>query len=94
VWFSADVHEEHLNYLAKLIEQAVQRGLQAHTVAQPPSMYLTKQDMAKLLQVTPRTIDNLMARGILPFVRLGRTVRFRLKDVEAHIESHCLVDPR
>jgi excisionase family DNA binding protein len=44
--------------------------------------FLTKEGVAKLLQVSTRTIDNLMAKGALPFLKLGhRTVRFRRQDV-------------
>src|SRR6266581_4225328 len=78
--------------LLKLIEQAVQQGLRTHGEAQLPTTYLTKQDVARLLQVSVRTVENFMSRGLLPFFRIGRTVRFRLKDIEAHLESHRLVD--
>jgi len=78
--------------LLKLIEQAVQQGLRTHGEAQLPTTYLTKQDVARLLQVSVRTVENFMSRGLLPFFRIGRTVRFRLKDIEAHLESHGLVD--
>ena len=53
--------------------------------AQLPTTYLTKQDVARLLQVSVRTVENFMSRGLLPFFRIGRTVRFRLKDIEAHL---------
>ena len=44
--------------------------------------FLTKEGVAKLLQVSTRTIDNLMAKKVIPFLKLGhRTVRFRRQDV-------------
>jgi excisionase family DNA binding protein len=42
---------------------------------------LTKEGVAIYLRVTPRTVDNLMARGALPYLKIGRIVRFRLADV-------------
>jgi len=55
-----------------------------------PDPYLTKKDVAQMLQVTERTVDNYMDRGFLPYFKLGRTVRFRLKDIEAHIEEKLM----
>lgn len=44
--------------------------------------FLTKEGVAKLLQVSTRTIDNLMAKKAIPFLKLGhRTVRFRRQAV-------------
>lgn len=38
--------------------------------------FLTKGQVAKLLQVSARTIDTWMSDGTLPYRRFGRTVRF------------------
>jgi excisionase family DNA binding protein len=37
---------------------------------------LTKTDLAERLRVKPRTVDNWMAAGRLPFLKVGKTVRF------------------
>jgi excisionase family DNA binding protein len=37
---------------------------------------LTKLDLAERLRVKPRTVDNWMVEGRLPFLKLGKTVRF------------------
>ena len=37
---------------------------------------LTKIDLAERLRVKPRTVDNWMAAGRLPFLKVGKTVRF------------------
>lgn len=53
-------------------------------------MMLTRHDLAKRWQTTPRTIDRRRALGLLPWVDLARgtgkrpQVRFRLEDVEAY----------
>ena len=53
--------------------------------------YLTKREVAGLLHVTPRTIDNMMRRGQLVWVKLGRTVRFKLDALERHIDETARV---
>jgi excisionase family DNA binding protein len=42
----------------------------------PEDYLLTKTDLAERLRVKPRTVDNWMAEGRLPFLKLGKTVRF------------------
>lgn len=41
---------------------------------------LTKEDLAKLLKVTVRTIDRLRKEG-LPFLKVGNQIRFDKSDV-------------
>lgn len=48
---------------------------------------LTKRELANLLSCTERHIDNLSRRGVLPSVRLGRSVRFRRDAVMASIRK-------
>lgn len=46
--------------------------------ASPDSAVLTKAEAAKFLKVKPRTIDEWMRRGRVPFCKLpSGTVRFR-----------------
>lgn len=49
--------------------------------------YLTKTDLARHLQMTPRWINYRMADG-MPHHRWGRAVRFRLSEVEAWLEKY------
>jgi excisionase family DNA binding protein len=44
--------------------------------------------VAAKLSVSQRTVDNLMARGLIGYCKIGRAVRFLPKDVEAFIASH------
>jgi len=46
---------------------------------------LTKKGLAEVLQCTERHVDNLSRRGVLPSVRLGRSIRFRRDAVIASI---------
>lgn len=52
-----------------------------------PDVYLTKEEIAARLRLTPRTVNEWMAKDILPYYKLGRTVRFRWEEVrEAHVK--------
>jgi len=64
-----------------------------HSSATPGNEeFLTKSQIAVKLQVTGRTVDNFMARGILPYFKFGqRMVRFRFSDVQAHLDRTCRV---
>ena len=52
---------------------------------------VTKEQLAKVLQVTPRSIDRWRSEGWLPFLRIGGRIRFDLSDVVRHLETHCRV---
>ena len=43
---------------------------------------ITKDELAKFLRVSSRTVDNYVSRRRIPYIKLGRIVRFRLPDVE------------
>lgn len=42
-----------------------------------------KPGIAREIKVSPRTIDNYMARRVIPFIRIGRVVRFDVARVKA-----------
>jgi excisionase family DNA binding protein len=48
---------------------------------------LTKRDIARELQLGRRTIDVWMRQGRIPFLKIGKTVRFRLPDVLEKLQS-------
>jgi len=48
----------------------------------PYSRLLTTTELAKVLRSSSRAIYYLRERKLIPVVRLGRSVRFRLADVE------------
>jgi excisionase family DNA binding protein len=52
---------------------------------------VTKPEVARLLEISVRTVTRLMRNGTLPYLRLGRAVRFRLEDVQRHLNERCLV---
>jgi hypothetical protein len=51
---------------------------------------LTEDEAAALLKVQPATLATWRVRGRpnLPFVRIGRCVRYRQQDIGAFIEGH------
>jgi excisionase family DNA binding protein len=48
---------------------------------------MRKADVAELCSVSPRTIDQWVKEKKIPFVKIGRNVRFRWRAVEAAILS-------
>jgi len=42
---------------------------------------LSKRGLAPKLQISTRTLDDWMRKGRIPFLKVGKTVRFRLPDV-------------
>ena len=58
------------------------------------SQLLTKTEVAAYAQCTTRCIDNWMKLGYLPYFKIGRTVRFKVNDVDAHLNEHFRVDRR
>jgi hypothetical protein len=53
----------------------------------PNGELLKKGQLAKALNISPRSIENYMARGWVPYVRVGRCVRFDLADVLATLKA-------
>lgn len=58
--------------------------------ASPRQPLLTESEAAALLKVQPATLAAWRLRGHprLPFVRVGRCVRYRAQDLAAFIEGH------
>ncbi len=56
---------------------------------------IKKKELAKRLSVSPRTIDNWVAKRTIPFIRVGP--RFYLYDFEAvlsAIKKHYEIEPK
>ena len=55
--------------------------------------YETKSQVARRLNVSPRTIDNLMRQRRLPFIKLtSRIVRFPKAAVDDYLAGHCRIE--
>ena len=77
---------------AGLIPQEVWDGLQ-EKVSESSSVPIrpdlrTKREVAEMLRVTTRSINNLMREGVLPYIKPTgkRAVRFRMEDVQKLLE--------
>ena len=53
--------------------------------------YIDKGEVGRRTQMRPRTIDDWMKRGLLPYYKVGRSVRFKWSEVEAHLAANCRV---
>jgi hypothetical protein len=42
----------------------------------PETRLVTKSELAKILRVSPRCIDNWMRAKMVPYLKIGRLVRF------------------
>jgi len=51
-------------------------------------MLLTEREVARALRITRGTLQNQRCSGRgLPFLRLGRTIRYRQADVDAYLKA-------
>ena len=48
---------------------------------------LSKRGLAPQLEISTRTLDDWMRRGWVPYIKIGKTVRFRLEDVIAKLNA-------
>jgi excisionase family DNA binding protein len=54
-------------------------------------LLLTQREAATLLKLSVRTIERLRVSGVGPrFLRLGRSIRYRLTDIESYISSRVV----
>lgn len=52
-------------------------------------LLITKKEAAELLAISVRHLERLIADGVIKVIRLGRTVRLRLSDIQKLVESGC-----
>lgn len=62
--------------------------LQEHKIANKMiDPMLNKREIAARLRFSVRGVDNWMKRGLIPYLKIGRSVRFRWSEVERHLGS-------
>lgn len=55
---------------------------------------VSEREAALFLGLAIRTLQNRRWRGLPPrFVRLGRSIRYRVSDLEDYLDT-CLIEPR
>jgi len=63
----------------------------AQLLEQPDDALLTEEEVAALRRVDPKTISRERMAGTgCPYVKQGRTVRYRLGDFKAHVKAHTV----
>ena len=70
----------------ELKEQQPQNGKTQFDIL--PSLWLDTAQVAKLIGVTTRTIQNYRDSGILPYSQIGRVIRYRAQDVQDFLMQH------
>jgi len=55
------------------------------------NVIMNKKEVAKLLQFSERKIDYLRQDGKLPYIKIGRCVRFRLEDIQDFLQKQLVV---
>ena len=49
---------------------------------------LTKRTIAQKLEIKPRTLDDWMRKGRIPYIKVGKAVSFRWIDVLEKLEAY------
>lgn len=50
---------------------------------------LKTEEVAEMLAVSPRTIRSWKYRGVIPFIKVGRAVRFNASAIARWLERKC-----
>lgn len=67
------------------MEQSAQQEVQCNVG------YLDKFQAARHLGIAPRTLDVWMAKRLVPFFKIGRTIRFKRDEIDAFLRDRCRV---
>ena len=62
-------------------------GYELSSHVQAENRFLVKTEIAERLRKTPRTIETWTRKGILPCLRIGRSVLYSWGDVEAQLRQ-------
>lgn len=65
-----------------------QRPVVAAASAFDPEEFLNKRQLAERLKITVRTVENWMAAGVVPFVKVRKVVLFQWHDVVDHLRRN------
>ena len=63
------------------MQEPTKKELNGATVENADDALLTKSELAPKLKISRRTLDGWMRKGRVPFMKLGKSVRFRWPDV-------------
>ena len=80
-----------VHFVAMTVDN-MERGQASHPVPGQEIVWLSTQDAARRLGVTPRTLYRFIDEGQLPAYRFGRVIRLQLSEVHDFIER-CRIQP-
>jgi len=66
----------------------------ASELLKPGQKYLTRVELARVLNVSVRKVDAMIAAREIPVLHLGKMVRFRLEDVERRLNKAMLTESK
>lgn len=69
--------------------QALSAPGNAPTATKTVEEFIDKNEVARRLGKTLRTVDNWMERRLLPYYKIGRSVSFKWSEIEAHLAATC-----
>lgn len=61
---------------------------------QEPEPLLTEDDVVAYLKICKRQLYTWRVRGIMPYIKLGRVVRFRRSDVDRVLDAKTIHNSR
>lgn len=67
--------------LQTLIENSVKNVLEKNSKQEPETELLTRNEVAKMLQISLVTLNEWIKQGKIPALRIGTRVRFKKADV-------------
>jgi excisionase family DNA binding protein len=88
------------NLATVLVEMTAARVREQQPIPAPPvtqhiprvtDNLMTKKDVAAYLKVSLGTVGTLVRQRGLPHIKLGRSVRFMLSDVENELKRRCRI---
>ena len=80
------LQSEAFHEIMKKMED-IQRQLKAKE-KEPKDIWIDNDELAKMLKVTKRTIQNYRDNGIISFSQIGSKLYYRLSDVEDMLMKH------
>ncbi|HQO02615.1 MAG TPA: helix-turn-helix domain-containing protein [Spirochaetota bacterium] len=65
--------------------------MEKSTNLNPSTQLLTYDDVANILKMSPATLRVWVMQKRIPFIKLGRSVRFSSTAIQKYIESHTIM---
>ena len=83
--------DPQMQLFAQLME-GILKKLERYCVTARPMLggevYLTGEEVCKLLRLSPRTLQEYRKLGTLPFCKIGSKILYKQSDIQAMLERH------